>query len=340
MTTSADSRASNSRHNIVMTAMGSGLFSLFFPGMMIAALADHQLLLAVGVGAGLLLGTNLVLARIAVGRIGLRLRAPSTATIGREVTLSVITFGGPLDCRIRVEGLSATDTTATPWRVASAPGDARVVVPVEKRGTIEGFAVRLESMVPFGLVGVTRRTVVALDEPLYAAPAAVADVLVSSTSSSEASQASIGGGSDGEPSGFRPMVPGDRQRDIHWPTVARTGHVLVRDRPAPDRTDTINVAVLVGEDPVTADETIGRARWAVEQLQQTGKEVRLVTLQRDSGSRSSPEVVMAVVGTAQGLFRRLSGISPGTPDEHRLLLSHAGPGLRVTEGGIVWHHPS
>jgi hypothetical protein len=140
---------------------------------------------------------------------------------------------------------------------------------------------------------------------------------------------------------LREYAVGDPLRDVHWPAVARTGRLVVKDRCRIAAVDSVAVALHVaGEDGEDGevDDVLGRARSALEQLLATGYLVYLTTVERAgdtssagppagpgrisrwAGRRSPPPVqgtvtVTGPVRSRQAINMRLALACAGRPDE-------------------------
>ena len=121
---------------------------------------------------------------------------------------------------------------------ALGPGERaelRFAIPTAERGVLTVPSLRLWCLDPFELfayemVVTTEASIVVVPDPtpprgLVGGVLQPAGRLVwAPPQSGEAS-----GGQGFDLSGLRPYVPGDRLRLLHWPTLARTGELLVRD---------------------------------------------------------------------------------------------------------------
>ncbi len=306
------------RVRVSLTPAGAGVFSLFFPGLLICAVARQRLLLAVSVGAGLVLLANIVMSRVALRRLAVSVRAPSIATVGAPSAVTVELAGDqrPLECAV---GLFDTERA---WIPALAPVRGEMPVVFGQRGFYESLPIKVQTRIPFGLTSCVRTFKVSLSEPLHVAPATVMTTIPPPPSTGDAANQQ----GSGESMGLRAYVPGDPQRDVHWPTVARTGTMMVRDR----RVETLptEVAVSMGGDLGDDFELVlGRVRAVADQLLGKGHAVTLTTL---DGPQRSP--VTGQVRSSQAVAARLArarrprglAVVPDVVVGHHLVVSREG----------------
>ena len=149
------------------------------------------------------------------------------------------------------------------------------------------------------------------------------------------------GGQGFDLSGLRPYVPGDRLRLLHWPTLARTGELVVRDFEGSgtdavtvvmdDRAGTVDVAGFEAIVSATAGIGLEASRMGL------GLELRTpggVSLDIQAGSSLSKSIlrVLATLDPVESRTGRNSAasfelVSPQghavAPDKHRILVSTA-----------------
>ncbi|MGF1595771.1 MAG: DUF58 domain-containing protein [Acidimicrobiales bacterium] len=325
------------RYRLVLTPAGAGVLSLFFPGLLIAGVTRQRLLVAISVGAGLILVLNAIIARLALRRVGVTVDAPDRATAGQELTV-VVAVDGPagLECVVGIE------RSTRPWVAAVVPCRGPVDVAWTQRGTVTHLTIRLQTAVPFGLAAFVRLHHAPLAEPLLVGPAPIA-VAVPLDPGAAADQA----WGTGDPVGVRDYAPGDRRRDVHWPTVARTGRLMVVERGGEATTDemTIVVDAAPGDD---LDDVLGRARAAVEALLASGRRVDLTTCEtrpapgpgrrRPAVTGTDAVAVTGPVADRRELIARLAVADAGpvpTP-----VPGLARPTLVVSPEGLRWASPS
>ena len=339
------------RYRLALTPAGAGVLTLCFPGLLVSAASGQRPLMALSLGAALVLAANAVWALVALRSFTVTVQGPAALTVGTAVPLAVAVAGPH-----RLEGALGVRGGVRRWVPAQMPGEGVVLWRARNRGVVERVTVRLQTSIPLGLAAVVREVAVVPSAPVHAAPAAEPVVL-------NAVPFGPGGGPDGappegtvddgrsrddrlllaagvgtgDPTGLRPYVPGDPGRDVHWPTVARTGTLMVRERP-PGLGIPLEVTVLVrAVDEAGADRVAGQARGAAEQLLQAGYRVRIDSV--EAGAR--------VVGAVHGrddLMARLARFGPGEPD------SPGGDpaggsgrwrtGLMVDQDGLRWRSPA
>lgn len=287
------------RYRIGLTAAGSGIFTLVIPGLGIAWLTGSRLLVALGIGAAAVLVVDLCWSAMALRPLTVQLTTPPSATIGDPVgvTVRLATARAPLECSVSLDGGA--------WAPALAPTSGRVEITPEKRGERTDLPVAVATSVPFGLIRVRHSIEVALERPLAVVPPPAPLTPSVRTALGEDDP---GGGVT---VGLRPYVDGDQQRDVHWPSVARTGTMLVRERRQP-RTTSGPSAVTVSiadRDPEGFEDAVAAARSVVESFLAAGRPVRLLTVEPDA---SGPEptaptaAVDAMVGSIGELHHRLA----------------------------------
>jgi uncharacterized protein (DUF58 family) len=326
---------------LALTPAGAGFLSLFSPGLLVAAVTGQRLLIALSIGAGMLVAVNAVAAWLAVRGVEIHLRGPATATVGEPVPIRVVLDGRrPLRCVIGVEGATR------PWAPAIVPATGDVLVVPSHRGLIERIETRIQSPVPLGLTAWVRAVPATLAWPIHVGPPAVPVVLPVDLRASMSAPSAAADPS--EPAGLRDYASGDPVRDIHWPAVARTGKLVVKDR---SRTvDLASVQVTIdagvegngsadGDYRVALDGVLGRARSVVEQLLTAGYRINLVTVEpadqgpdpvaragspngavmrwRDRRQQPLPVVAVAVSGPIlswEAIATRLALACAGRPD--------------------------
>lgn len=346
------SRHSSDSYRLALTPAGAGVLGLFFPGIVIAAVSQQQPLIAICVGAGLILALNAALARIAAWRIEIGLRVRTTATAGSVVPATVTLGGrGAVECAVGIErGVRS-------WTAAVTPTRGDLGFRVERRGVVDALCVRVQTAVPFGLTAFIRHSTITLDESLHVGPLPVAVDARPAMFSSEGGDGRHAA-TDEETIGLREYSMGDSQRDIHWPTVARTGELMVRDRRRSGLREKVAVLVAVQGETELVDKGLGRAMTVVGGLLNDGYPVVLTTTERRPDPKLRPrakpararprdlarrdlaprvEVTAAVVGRDQ-LIERLARACAPAPGP--LSTGRSEAHLLVTEKGVSWHSPS
>ena len=254
---------------VMLTPAGAGVFALLFPGLLIATLARHRLLMVIGVGAGLLLTAELLQAALTLRRVSATVRSPELASAGEPVELLATVDGGSLAtsfvsiCALRLGEHGE-------WRGATLPAVGPIATGFE-RSVVDRVDLAVRATTSFGLVDAVRTCPIELDPPIVVAPAPVATPIPPHPVAGS-SAPSAGGADD---AGLRRYRPGDLRRNVHWPSVARTGILLVRDLEAPtERSSVVDLSVRV-DDPAAVDVALGRARSTGEALLAAGHGIRL-----------------------------------------------------------------
>ncbi len=339
------------RYRLALTPAGAGVLTLCFPGLLVSAASGQRSLMALSLGAALVLAANAVWALVALRSFTVTVQAPTAVTVGSAVPLTVAVTGPH-----RLEGALGVRGGLRRWVPAEMPGEGVVLWRPRSRGVAPRLTVRLQSSIPLGLAAVVRELAVAPPAPVHAAPAAepVAHLAVPTTGSRRVDSPATGGdphgqlapdggaidgrllvaagAGPGDAVGLRPYVPGDPGRDVHWPTVARTGTLMVRERlPEPAFTPEVTVTVRAA-DEADLDRVAGQARGVVEQLLQAGYPVRIDSV--EGGAR----IVGAVHGRDDLIVRlaRLGAGEPGPADGQR----EPGARLVVDQDGLRWRSPA
>lgn len=330
------------RHRWSLTPAGAGVFSLFFPGLLISAVARQPLLVTVSVAAGLLLAANAVHARVAVGRLRVSVTTPPVATVAAVAAVDVDVGGAvtPLECTVAVVPPGSPGRGGSAWTPALAPASGTIGVRPGRRGVYAGLTTRVATDVPLGLVRCTRSAVAPLDHPLHVAPPGLPTVIDS-----------IGGRPGdlrmhgGDPIGIRPYKLGDSPRDVHWPSVAKTGTLLVRDRRPETAVDELRLVVVApGAEPAGDDQlepgferSLARARAVAEAELDAGRRVVLTTAEPGADGRPAP--MTEPVSSHNELLCRLAravrlGAATVPPGTDRA--AGAEPHVVVTAEGARW----
>ena len=318
-------RARNRRSDhrrVSLTASGSGFSCLLVPGLSLAVLTQHRLLVAIGVGAGLLVVANTVLAALALRQFTLTASGPDLIEAGERADVALVVAGDEgTACELRLEGTHE-------WRPVTVPAEGPLSVEFVERSVVDELTFSVRTSYPLGLVAISRSITVKLRAPIVVAPVPIATPVDSLPN--DHGRPIFGADDLG---GLRPYQPGDSRRDIHWPSVARTGTLMIRERPtAPDP----GVAELriAADEPEGIEPAIGRARSVGEQLLAAGYRIRLDppprSLAGDNGATP--------IRSPRELARRLATMDLGTERNDRA--TRARSILAIDEKGARWHAPT
>jgi uncharacterized protein (DUF58 family) len=269
-----------------------------------------------GVAGALLV--NAVWARMALRNARVEVMGcPTDATVGDEVpvTLAITGVRGPVEVRVR-------SSQSAPWYQVAPPATGEVAAPATFRGVVTVALVEVASMAPLGLLGAGRLYAVPLPHTLSVGPRPVRPTRLPP----------LGGrprlGEEESVRGTRPYVSGDPLRHIHWPSVARSGSLTVRDFDHPPR-GRLSVVVDLGTEGGgrNAEDAAGRAAGiAIEALGQ-GLEVRLHTV---VDGVHTTEVVRSAVAVS----RALAAAGPGRPPGPAT--GEPGTTVVVSPSGELW----
>lgn len=253
-------------YGAALTPAGAGVASLLFPGLFIASLARHRALVAIGVGAGLVLLANLAMAAFAAQRLRVTLAGPDLVQVGDRVALDVGITAPPgvdgIACDVRLG--------SSEWTRAETPAAGRIAVRFPVRAIVEEVTLSIRTSAPFGLVTLTHASAVRLRVPIVVAPAPVATPLAAEVLGDPQQRWSAGT----DAGGLRRYQPGDLKRDVHWPSVARSRMLLVRDRQSPSGPK-LTVLHVRPSDPAAVEPAMGRARSVGDQLLAAGHRIRV-----------------------------------------------------------------
>jgi uncharacterized protein (DUF58 family) len=226
-------------------------------------------------------------------RLRVRLEVPPDAVVGEPLPVRIVAPSGASVVLVRVEALGLPWVRARRGVVTAAPVRRQVLDAVE----LEAWCAA-----PLGLVAWRRRVRVPLAEPVYVAPAPLPMAV-------PARPAAPAGG-DEVVRGVRRYQPGDPQRLVHWPSLARTGSLDVRELEAPGRPRLAVVVDLDGPAGSGAVERVAsQAAGLVAAGLRQGLEVVLVTVE-DGVVRSGP------VRTTVEAGRRLACAGAGPVDSN------------------------
>jgi uncharacterized protein (DUF58 family) len=219
---------------------------------------------------------------------------PTDATVGDALGVELIVRGsrGVLEVRMLTFGRSA-------WHRVEPPERGALTALAPSRLITSAAVFELRSSAPLGLVGLTRRVVVDLPHAVHIGPRpeAIEGIRLPDRGAVQSTDEIV--------RGTRPWVPGDPLRSVHWPSVARTGVLTVRELEPPP-TPRLVVSADLGDGGPPGESVAGRAAWLAREGLRRGLAVELVTVERD-GPRS------ARVRNAIDVGRRLAGATRGTP---------------------------
>jgi transglutaminase-like putative cysteine protease len=291
-----------------------------------------QAVIAVGV-VGFVMGrpdvllTALVL--LAVGAVT-ALRGVGNADVGATCPASA-TIGDRIDVDVRVHGARGAidvvllDPQSAPV-VVDGTGAGSVVHPAEHRGVFHHIRVVLRSRGWLGVCVAVRLVVTELDRPIQVTPrprrgGAPPPLLDASEGDDDRLGASRG--RVGVVRGVRPYAPGDARRQVHWPSTARAGDLVVTEVDAPTR-PAVQVVVELPPTPElplpgdvdawqrTIDRLTGEALHGIGDLLARGVPVRLVTIEAADLSASAPDAVVTdMVPNLRTAAIRLARSRPG-----------------------------
>lgn len=253
-------------YGIALTPAGAGVASLLFPGLFIASLARHRVLVAIGVGAGLALLANVAMAAFAAKRLRVTLAGPDLVQAGDRVALDVGLAAPPgldgITCEVMLGGGE--------WIPAETSAAGSIAIRFPARAVVEQVTLSTRTSAPFGLVTLTHTSAARLRAPIVVAPAPVATPVAADVLGDAQGRWSAGA----DAGGLRRYQPGDLKRDVHWPSVARSRMLLVRDRQSPAGQQ-LTALWLRPSDPAAVEAVVGRARSVGDQLLAAGHRIRL-----------------------------------------------------------------
>ncbi len=197
---------------------------------------------------------------------------------------------------------------------SSGPASGDGVIPASgiRRGVVDEVTLTIAAGAFLGLIGFVSETVMTPAEPILVLPPArphpdvIADIDRLATPD------------DAELIGVRPYRPGDRPGDVHWPSVARTPEIMVRERaPAPPAPPPLTV-VVAGTDAESFDDRLAVARFAVEYAWTLGMRVTLVTNTNQGGKVTNPPLT-SPADLHLALATATPGPRPTTRDDQAVL---------------------
>ncbi len=192
---------------------------------------------------------------------------PTTIDLGTSIEIPVAVgwpIGGPVIAHFtgglasgKAGGRACTDGSL--WSTGSSRGEKTEVTLTLAAGAF------------LGLIGFVTESTLTPDRPMLVLPPTTPHPEVT------AYLRSITTANEPDLIGVRPYRPGDRPADVHWPSVARTNEVMVRERAAMPFEPPPLTVVATGRRQAELDATLAVARFAVEQAWRSGVAVTLVT---------------------------------------------------------------
>ncbi|MEM8925256.1 MAG: DUF58 domain-containing protein [Actinomycetota bacterium] len=315
------------RTRYALTPAGAGVIVLFVPGAA-AALATSQVLpVLIAFTAGFLLAIDAAMARWSLRVAAVEGVGPDHGVVGEVIPLTITVDGRRCDHVVGVEG--AVD----PWVALTPRATGEVMIRADERGVIERRHVWLQTAFPLGLVACFVSRTIELTTPIHVAPRPL-PVTVPPLSVVDPSAAAYRGD---DTIGLRPYVVGDSPRDVHWPSVARTGTMLVRDRRRTAAGTELDVVVETFWPGCDLDVIVGQTHSALEQLLAQGYHIRLVTVEADDDPDRSMNTryEVGLLSRPEDIGVRLARVAVGRPG---LLSGVIGSSARlvVKPEGLEW----
>ena len=243
-------------------------------------------------------------------RVQIVLTGPEIAVEGFPIEMFL-----SIDTRRRCRGLLARltlgdDVSVTPapvsapaggWRQLPLPARGQLTATAPRRGVYAACTLVMEHTAPLGLCGIEQTACVALQRPIWVLPRLerleLPELRAAPRSAGEAEPHA-----SSEPEllrGTRPFQAGDALRHVHWPQLARTGQLGVREFDAlsvPAVRIVVDLGAVAGE---AAERTARWAAFAVQRQLDLGCEVELVTWR-------TPQADVTFVRTAESAGKCLA----------------------------------
>lgn len=217
---------------------------------------------------------------------------PHDAIVGDPVATEILVRGssGPVEVRM----LSAANPA---WYRVDPPDRGTLIAAALHRGAAGAAVFEVQSSAPLGLLGRSRRFVVDLPHPLVVGPRPepVAGARFPDRGAHPAADEVV--------RGTRPWVPGDPLRNVHWPSVARSGELMVRELEPPPAPRVV-VAVELSGGGELGERAASRGAWVADEALRRGCRVTLATIEGD-------RVVAAPVRAPLDVSRRLAAATSG-----------------------------
>jgi uncharacterized protein (DUF58 family) len=232
---------------------------------------------------------------LAIRRVSVTVVMAADATAGRDVTGTLAVEGTRSPLRVRLA------TPPGPWVGAVPPVTGEVTAVPERRGVIPAVEVDVEVAAPLGLMWWRRHLRVPLDRPLEVAPAPLEEPIATTELAARPGGEAV--------RSLREYRPGDPARLVHWPSTAKRGQLVVKELEEPDRPGVVLQVDLRG-DPVTAEQTAGRAMGAALGALRAGLSVTLLTAEA-GGPRAG--IVRTPIEAGRRLARATDAAPPDGP---------------------------
>lgn len=218
------------------------------------------------------LGLSAVLPALALARMGVEVQAPTDATAGTAVAITIT-------ARVRTSpGKLRLDAPASGWVFLQGPSTGSVNAIPARRGVFEHVDVEVRSAAPFGLVWWRRRMRVRLARPFGVGPAPLdgsatppplteggADALMRVWLSPELVR------------GLRDYTPGDPRRMVSWVATARHGRLMVKELEEAAAPVQLTLVVDLRGDDDSAEVAASQAAGLATTALRAGAEVVLAT---------------------------------------------------------------
>jgi uncharacterized protein (DUF58 family) len=218
---------------------------------------------------------------------------PHDATVGDPVSTEILVRGRRSPVEVRM--LSAAHPT---WYRIDPPDRGTLVAVARTRGVAGAAVFEIRGSAPLGLLGHRVRMVVELRHSLVVGPRPepVEGARFPDRGAVPSAEEVV--------RGTRPWVQGDPLRSVHWPSVARSGELMVKELeppPAPQVVIAVDLALPVD----AAEHAAARGAWVAEEALRRGNVVTLWTIEGD-------RPVGARVRSPLEVRRRLAAASIGS----------------------------
>ena len=229
-----------------MTFTPRGIFFLLASLLLVGGgfAMTHGPLIALGLAGFIVLVMVAILGRWNLARLNLYLTGPSRAFANKtfDARLTVVNSRAlfdacALDLEVKLSGSEAAHAHA-PWTAARSSSTAKLRLTAIERGSQEEHPFEISSRFPLGLFFFDRKG--RLHHPLEVFPKSLVPKEFFAQGQFEDAWEGNGfeaGDAPGEPRGLRPYQPGDRAKQIHWPStlrsLARGRHPRIREYDPP-----------------------------------------------------------------------------------------------------------